>query len=46
MGKLEIIDFIVIGGYFVLVFAIAWFVTVKEKSGENSANYFLGGRNL
>ncbi|MBT8262987.1 MAG: sodium:solute symporter [Bacteroidia bacterium] len=46
MGTLEILDYVVIGGYFVLVFAIAWYVTTKEKSGENSANYFLGGRNL
>ncbi len=46
MGKLEILDFIVIGGYFALVFGIAWFVTVKEKSGADSSSYFLGGRNL
>ena len=46
MGSLQILDYVVIGGYFVLVFAIAWYVTTKEKSGENSANYFLGGRNL
>ena len=46
MGNLDVLDFVVIGGYFVLVFAIAWYVTAKEKSGENSANYFLGGRNL
>ena len=46
MGNLNILDFIVIALYFGLVFGIAWYVTKKEKSGENSANYFLGGRNL
>ena len=46
MGNLNILDFIVIALYFGLVFGIAWYVTKKEKSGENSTNYFLGGRNL
>ncbi|NND63276.1 MAG: sodium/solute symporter [Flavobacteriaceae bacterium] len=46
MGKLEILDFLIIGGYFLLVFGIAWYVTIKEKSGADSSSYFLGGRNL
>ncbi len=46
MEKLNIVDFVVIGGYFALVFGIAWFVTVKERSGASSSDYFLGGRNL
>ncbi len=46
MENLNIFDFIVIGLYFALVFGIAWFVTVKERSGASSSDYFLGGRNL
>ena len=46
MGNLTTIDFIVVALYFMLVFGIAWFVTVKEKSGASSQDYFLGGRNL
>ena len=46
MENLNIFDFVVIGLYFALVFGIAWFVTVKEKSGASSSDYFLGGRNL
>lgn len=44
--SLSLIDFLVIGFYFAIVFGIAWYVTKKEKSGANSTNYFLGGRNL
>ncbi|MEM7381270.1 MAG: sodium:solute symporter [Bacteroidota bacterium] len=46
MGNLSVLDFVVIGLYFLVVFGIAWFVTVKEKSGASSSDYFLGGRNL
>ena len=46
MHGLQALDYIVIALYFLLVFGIAWWVTTKEKSGANSANYFLGGRNL
>lgn len=46
MGNLAVWDVAVIAGYFLLVFGIAWFVTVKEKSGATSKDYFLGGRNL
>ncbi|MEO1484799.1 MAG: sodium:solute symporter [Bacteroidota bacterium] len=46
MGNLSTFDFIVIALYFLLVFGIAWFVTVKERSGSSSKDYFLGGRNL
>ena len=46
MGNIAVWDVVVIAGYFLLVFGIAWFVTVKEKSGASSKDYFLGGRNL
>lgn len=46
MATLQALDFIIIALYFTVVFGIAWYVTTKEKSGANSANYFLGGRNL
>ena len=43
---LSLADYLVIASYFVIIFGIAWYVTKKENSGENSTNYFLGGRNL
>ncbi len=46
MDGLHTLDFTVILLYFLVVFAIAWYVTIKDKSGDNSQNYFLGGRNL
>lgn len=46
MGNLDTLDISVIAAYFLLVFGIAWYVTTKEKSGADSSNYFLGGRNL
>ena len=40
------IDWTVIGGYFVLVFGVAWWASRGEKDHErNSADYFLAGRN-
>jgi len=44
--SLELVDFLIIGAYFLIIFGIAWWVTSREKSGANSTNYFLGGRNL
>lgn len=44
--SLQLVDYLVIGCYFAIIFGIAWWVTSKEKSGANSTNYFLGGRNL
>ncbi|MBL7648356.1 MAG: sodium:solute symporter [Candidatus Hydrogenedentes bacterium] len=39
-------DWIVIGGYFLVVFAVAWWASRGEKNHErNSADYFLAGRN-
>jgi SSS family solute:Na+ symporter len=43
MGSL---DYIVIGVYFLFVFGIAWYVSYKEKFGDDSSSYFLGGRDL
>ena len=40
------IDFAVIGLYFILIFAIAAYVTKKEKASSSAQGYFLGGRDL
>ncbi len=43
---LNSMDWIVIGGYFLVVFAVAWWASRGEKDHErNSADYFLAGRN-
>lgn len=39
------IDYLVVGIYFLAVFAVAFFVTRKERKEANSTNYFLGGKN-
>lgn len=45
--NLDSLDLIVIASYFVLVFAIAFFMVRKGKKNSGaSENYFLGGRNL
>lgn len=47
--KLEILDILVVAGYFVLVFVIAGVLIIKERrqeKGDASTSYFLGGRNL
>ncbi len=46
MVDLLTIDIVVIVGYFILVFAIAAWATIKEKVNASSSDYFLGGRNL
>ncbi len=40
------IDFAVIGLYFILIFAIAAYVTKKERASSSAQGYFLGGRDL
>ena len=40
------IDFTVIGLYFILIFAIAAYVTKKERVSSSAQGYFLGGRDL
>lgn len=43
---LNAVDWSVIGGYFLLVFGVAWWASRGEKDHErNSADYFLAGRN-
>jgi SSS family solute:Na+ symporter len=46
MSVLHTVDWLVILGYFVLVFGIAWFAYLKERKSQTSAEYFLAGRNL
>jgi SSS family solute:Na+ symporter len=46
MTTLHAIDWLVILGYFALVFGIAWWAYLKEKESQTSAEYFLAGRNL
>jgi SSS family solute:Na+ symporter len=46
MTALHTIDWLVILAYFVLVFWIAWAAYKKERESQNSAEYFLAGRNL
>lgn len=49
-GRLELLDFILIALYFLLVFGLAAWVTRREKrrkaEGYGTQDYFLGGRNL
>lgn len=43
---LNSMDWAVIGGYFLVVFGVAWWASCGEKDHErNSADYFLAGRN-
>ncbi|MBR9919304.1 MAG: sodium/solute symporter [Bacteroidetes bacterium] len=48
--SLELIDTIIIAGYFGVVFLLAWFVTMQErrakKGSYGSSDYFLGGKNV
>ena len=46
MIDLTTLDSSIIGVYFVLIFAVAFFVTRKEKAEVQSDDYFLGGRDL
>ena len=44
---IEVLDYVVIGVYFLIVFVIAGWATWQERkqSGPTSSGYFLGGRN-
>ena len=44
MGTLAAIDWLVIGGYFLLIFGIAWWV-IKQKT-DTPSDFFLAGRHL
>jgi len=46
MTALHMWDWLVILGYFVIVFGIAWWAYLKEKRSQTTAEYFLAGRNL
>lgn len=46
MTKLHALDWIIIAGYFLIVFGIAWWAYLKERKSQNSTEYFLAGRNL
>ena len=46
MTKLHAIDWLIIAGYFLIVFGIAWWAYLKERKSQNSTEYFLAGRNL
>ncbi|MEZ5057122.1 MAG: hypothetical protein R2879_08810 [Saprospiraceae bacterium] len=44
-SQLAVLDFLVIGAYFLFVFVLAWWVTVQEKRKKaesyGSSDYFL-----
>jgi SSS family solute:Na+ symporter len=46
MTALHLVDWLVILGYFMLVFGIAWWAYLKEQQSQTSTEYFLAGRNL
>lgn len=46
-GLMSTIDWLVIAGYFLLVFGTAYWATTREKTTrQTSAGYFLAGRNV
>lgn len=46
MTALHVVDWLLILGYFAVVFGIAYWAYLKEKQAQNSTEYFLAGRNL
>jgi len=46
MTALHAVDWLIILGYFVIVFGIAWWAYLKEKRSQTTTEYFLAGRNL
>jgi SSS family solute:Na+ symporter len=44
MGTLHAIDWIIVGGYFVIILGLGWWVTKKQQ--DTSTDYFLAGRHL
>ncbi len=46
MVNLDGLDYAFLIGYFVLVFGIAAWATLKEKVNSSSSDYFLGGKNV
>ena len=43
--SLASLDWIVLGGYFAVLLAVAWWVTLKRKN-KTTEDYFLAGRNI
>ncbi|MBN1998107.1 sodium:solute symporter [candidate division KSB1 bacterium] len=43
---LHYVDWLIILGYFVIVFGIGYWAFLKEKQSQTSTEYFLAGRNL
>lgn len=43
---LTILDIVTIGLYFLVVFAIAWWASKRERSDNESTDYFLAGRDV
>ena len=41
---MQLLDWIIIGLYFALLFALSWWVVSRAK--DTAADYFLAGRNL
>ncbi|HAK96158.1 MAG TPA: Na+/glucose cotransporter [Planctomycetes bacterium] len=46
MTALHAVDWLIILGYFAIVFGIAWWAYLKEKQSQTTTEYFLAGRNL
>jgi SSS family solute:Na+ symporter len=46
MTALHVVDWLIIAGYFAVVFGIAWWAYLKERKSQNTTEYFLAGRNL
>ncbi len=46
MTALSVLDWLLIAGYFAIVFGIAWWAYLKEKQSQTTTEYFLAGRNL
>ena len=46
MTALHAVDWVLIAGYFAIVFGIAWWAYLKERQSQTTTEYFLAGRNL
>lgn len=44
--ELGIIDIVTIGIYFIIVFGIAWWASYRDRSKNESTDYFLAGRDV
>lgn len=48
--NIELLDALIVLGYFGIVFLLAWWVTIKERRAKKekygSSDYFLGGKNV